>query len=721
MQLIFYNTDFKPEQNAVYEDVETFLQRLTPVRTLTNVKTFGYFDLQESLRLPMSSHDNQFNGVTNIGDYVKVIDDAAETPAIYYYFVRGFSWKAANTVELDLYMDTATTYWKEIQTNLAPTTHVTRKMKRRWQVPTSTSTVLYPIVDKFAEPFQVAFKQTSDTTIYDKYTPYLGKWYLVWSSKVFDVAASTTKDTNITPSAYLLIPERQKTVTIKPSTYSTITTGNIPCGNLGWFAVGNEQSPKGIISLTSTGGVEYTIDLSEEGMWVVIALKDDLLIVQKRYTNSTGGGEYLTKSITLSNIDVIYRQTSTYPWMSTAYNYGDLVYTNPLNTNDSYISTYWYPFKLWYRRNSTDDSIVKIYEFPYCPITLNISENNDIIIDPTVNSFDSNLMVLNPDVEWKHELMSIMYPVSGITKAKVQASIQAHYAPQFETKLLNSNYGGYTTYAYDANSWMVRPELMTFNGTQTLVVNQLVSPQSGGVTFTFTSDQQRLDSDDWFISSNRINELPAFNSDYVEYLKYGNAIEQKRLNATAAQGVVTGVTTAASIGGAITLAAKGAATAGWRGAIIGGAIGVLTATVNISTQMSQQTEQMLAGKRQMSNSASRASAINDLEIYNNLGYQCLRELTYEPVTTNEPILDYFHLYGYATDYNGVPTFNVRYWFDYVQCEPAFRRRFTWKDREEDIAARMKEGLTIYHLHNGVYDINKEYENWEADVYRWSIN
>lgn len=66
---------------------------------------------------------------------------------------------------------------------------------------------------------------------------------------------------------------------------------------------------------------------------------------------------------------------------------------------------------------------------------------------------------------------------------------------------------------------MVRPELMTtFDGTQTLLINQLVSPQSGGVTFTFTSDQQRLSGDDWFISSNRINELPVFNSEYVQYL-----------------------------------------------------------------------------------------------------------------------------------------------------------------------------------------------------------
>lgn len=126
--------------------------------------------------------------------------------------------------------------------------------------------------------------------------------------------------------------------------------------------------------------------------------------------------------------------------------------------------------------------------------------------------------------------------------------------------------------------------------------------------------------------------------------------------------------------------------------------------------MSQQADQMTTSKRQMSNSASRASAINDLEIYDNLGYQCLRKLTYEPVTGTQPVLDFFHLYGYATDYREVPVFNIRYWYDYVQCEPVFRNKFTWQDREDDIVTRMKQGFYVYHLRDGTYDLTKEYEN-----------
>lgn len=732
MILRFYKTGFKPEQNGVYEDIGQYLNRLTPVRTLSNVKTFGYFDLREVVRLDMDSHDNQFDGVSSVGDYVVAIDDAAEYPASYYYFVLNYTWKGKSTVELELGLDTLNSFWSRIQSELSPETHVTRQLRRRWRTPQSTDTVAYPIVDKFAEPFQVTFKQTSDTTIYDKYTPYLGKWYLVWSSKVYDIAQSTTATTSITPSSFSLLPETSKLATLKASPYHTLTSANIPCGHTGWFAITNERMPGGkIISLTTGSSL---VEL-KEGHWAVVGLNEKgVIFVQDRDTNSGLVQQYEDfKGITFDGIDILYRQTGTYPWRSASFDYGDLIYTNPLNINDSDISTTWRSFKEWYSRNSTEESLVKIYEFPYCPVTLTINEDDVIEVDPAQVGFDFNIMVLNENETYVHNLFSQVYPVTTITKANVVSSIKAHYAERFEPKLVNSNYGGYTAFVYDASSWMVRPELMTtFDGTQTLLINQLVSPQSGGVTFTFTSDQQRLSGDDWFISSNRINELPVFNSEYVQYLKYGNALDQKRLNATVAQGALSGVSAGIGAYGTIALAAgkiaagtaAGASSGsglGPVGIIAGAVVGVATAAVNIGVQMSQQADQMTTSKRQMSNSASRASAINDLEIYDNLGYQCLRKLTYEPVTGTQPVLDFFHLYGYATDYREVPVFNIRYWYDYVQCEPVFRNKFTWQDREDDIVTRMKQGFYVYHLRDGTYDLTKEYENWESAIYSWAIN
>lgn len=90
MKLKFYKTGFKPEQNGVYEELATYLSTLTPKHSFTDVKSFGYFHLDETVKLPLDSHAFSFTGA-DLGDYCVAIDDAAEYPATYYYFVRGIS------------------------------------------------------------------------------------------------------------------------------------------------------------------------------------------------------------------------------------------------------------------------------------------------------------------------------------------------------------------------------------------------------------------------------------------------------------------------------------------------------------------------------------------------------------------------------------------------------------------------------------------------------
>lgn len=90
MKLKFYKTGFKLEQNGVYEELATYLSTLTPKHSFTDVKSFGYFHLDETVKLPLDSHAFSFTGA-DLGDYCVAIDDAAEYPATYYYFVRGIS------------------------------------------------------------------------------------------------------------------------------------------------------------------------------------------------------------------------------------------------------------------------------------------------------------------------------------------------------------------------------------------------------------------------------------------------------------------------------------------------------------------------------------------------------------------------------------------------------------------------------------------------------
>lgn len=726
MKLRFYKTGFKPEQNGVYESIGDYLSTLTPTRALDDVKTFGYFGLTEVVRLDMDSHDNQFDGVSSIGDYCVAIDDAAEYPATYYYFVTSFNWKAKQTVELELKMDTLTTYWSQIKDNLSPQTHITRQTKNRWLI---DGDYAYPVIDSYAEPFDVTFKQTSEDRVYDSKTILQGKWYIVWMSKVFDIQQSTSSAISVTPSSYLLIPEKTKTYSCPRSFYSTITASNIPCGRTGWFAITNALAPNGKIKSKTD---DTTLITLSENHWAVIALSESgKLIVQDRSTASSEGTQYEINSagIYFEGIDVIYRQPGTYPWKTSVYDYSSLVYTNILNVNAEALSSTLQPFSDWYKRNSTDDSIIKIFEYPYCPVDLTEDYDGNIYIDTQRTFVNNNQIQLASDVEFTHELLYGAYPVSKkLSKSEVVHSYETEEASDsdYETKLLNSNYGGYNSYAYDSQEWIVKPELLTSTKDQTIGITQVSSPKSGQIAFKFQTNQSQLQPLDSHLTSQRDNEQTVFNSAYIEYLKYGNALEQKKLRQTAAQGALTGLSTGVGAATTVLLAmgtgAGSGSSAGPVGAIVGAAVGVATAAINIGMQMSRQSDSIQLQRYKSANQASSIGSANDTEIYDALGMQCLKIYSYEPILGKKPLFDFLRLYGYADNAYGIPDLSKRVRFDYCQCEPVFKAKFTWKDREEDIVERMKFGFTVYHYNPQLgtkYDLNKSLENWEREVVEWA--
>jgi hypothetical protein len=91
-------------------------------------------------------------------------------------------------------------------------------------------------------------------------------------------------------------------------------------------------------------------------------------------------------------------------------------------------------------------------------------------------------------------------------------------------------------------------------------------------------------------------------------------------------------------------------------------------------------------------------------------------MTYSPSDYNVKLLqDLFHYFGYATNERKVPDINSRYWFNFIQCEIEFERRFVqWQDFMNDLKQKFLEGITIFHYHNG-YDLDQEHANWENSI------
>lgn len=75
----------------------------------------------------------------------------------------------------------------------------------------------------------------------------------------------------------------------------------------------------------------------------------------------------------------------------------------------------------------------------------------------------------------------------------------------------------------------------------------------------------------------------------------------------------------------------------------------------------------------------------------------------------------FYYTGYAHPLQEIPNWSSRYWFNFVQCTAHFNNEQTciYHNYINDIKTRLGLGVTVYHEHNGEYDLDQTKENWET--------
>lgn len=78
----------------------------------------------------------------------------------------------------------------------------------------------------------------------------------------------------------------------------------------------------------------------------------------------------------------------------------------------------------------------------------------------------------------------------------------------------------------------------------------------------------------------------------------------------------------------------------------------------------------------------------------------------------------FYYTGYAHPVQEKPNWSSRYWFNYVSCRAVFNDENVqvYSDYLDEIKQRFELGITVYHMHNGNWDINQQYENGEVFLY-----
>ena len=695
MNIKLYKTDLRPELNEVFDDIALFLADLQPKHQWANVK-YTKPELDIMIKLPL---DGTYNHLGQF-DYCDLFDEQANKH--YYYYILNTNWKAKQTLQLQLSMDTLNTFWQDIKATIGPNTHVTRRYFDRWK---KVGTMAYPLIDKHPEEIsappmvQIAKPKVVGS---DEH------WTLVYMTKYSD--AQTLSEN---PTVCLALPE--KVHRISGSVPNELVPSSFP--NKTAVCLDYAHNPNAVIS---HGIINF--ELKSNVDWAMLYFSTNTITLLRH----DGNGETTNDipSVSINKTNVVYKQPSNYT-TSSPHEYWQ--WDNPVYFTTSQLN----PFKTWYKQFKTDPRLIKIIELPYAPF--DYTETDGIFNIPNGWELDSYgaLRLIDADtVDFKSSVVSIdnLAPEPFVISDVVnEQGIQKKANPEeYETKLWNSSYYA-LKYVYDAQSKPIKLEEFEHLAVPDYSLSIEFNPSTGmdnSIGFQFKCSEQ-LDTDfgDWLIA-NRTTEIPYYTNEWLNYLRYGKAVDERNkgfsIASTAVGGIGSTAQTSASLAFAIAGAKIGSLT-GLAGAGIGAGVGLVTSAIATASSIYKANDQINSKIDQYTHQASSVSASNDLSVFRKYGKNKLLQVEYQPTKElRDSIGRYFHLYGYSCDEYGVPNWNTRIWSEYYVMEPDFLMSYIEKDYEEDISARMQSGFRLLHRVNlsdrsGVYDFDSEYENFERSL------
>ena len=384
------------------------------------------------------------------------------------------------------------------------------------------------------------------------------------------------------------------------------------------------------------------------------------------------------------------------------------------------------PFSEWYKLNKTDARLVRIVELPYAPFQKKVDKNGKLNIPEGWTPEGALLKLTDPNIEFKNIIGSktIQIPKLDINDFAPQ---HAPLGPAYEPKLYNSAFSSFK-FVYDSNVYAFSPEenpspwVSPYDATITFHYSTTLD---NTLAFEFATNLNQTQDYGEFLISNRSNSLPYYTNEYLNYLRYGKAIDEKQANLSTAGAVASGagasISAAASVAAGIGLATGKGSTFGAVGAAVGFAVGVAAAVINVARNVSSSWDAINSKIDQYEHQASNNRGNSDVSIFDVYGKNKLLYMTYEPREEfKNSLYDYFRYYGYACDeYGDIKQMYSRVYSDYFVVSPVFQDALLWNPFKEDIETRLKLGIRVYHYKNG-YDFELTYENWEKEIYDdWS--
>ena len=378
----------------------------------------------------------------------------------------------------------------------------------------------------------------------------------------------------------------------------------------------------------------------------------------------------------------------------------------------------------------TDSKNIKLIKLPYPPLFINLRDDGTYDYDYFYWSHTGNENdTLQTTADTRLHAESIFenpYPISDyvLLRDEENREIGNNYLPRkikYESKLYSSEFFNYKI-MYDSFVYMVEYENLDIRNYMN--DSSLFNDLSYKFTVTSTINSKfmfqfnlplKYYSDDYqtTLIITRNNEMGLQSNTYLNYLRTGYNYDLKaKEQAITSSWINTGIGIASTVGGGIVTAVTGGA-----GSAIGvaGVVSGVNSVVNSINTMISQERNFQAKIAALKASCASVAGSDDVDLMSEYCENKLRIVISEPKEhIRNMIYDLFYYYGYQTKRFGIPDLNSRYWFNFIQCEPEFTWTHIANDILESIKEKFKNGVTIFHYHDGKYDVEQKYENWETD-------
>lgn len=403
----------------------------------------------------------------------------------------------------------------------------------------------------------------------------------------------------------------------------------------------------------------------------------------------------------------------------------------------------------------TDSRLIKIINLPYAPCTVTYDSSTDVYSFPSEWRYENGYMRLvdaSLNTEFSTTVRSIDLTdvlVNEFDTNHIRRAID--FRSQWrESKMFSSQFSTYKL-VYDSFALEVPLENIYYYDEDSIGIANTTRPITFDITFkpsntmnshfAFYADldgmiennpallngAQYLHHGDYdeYVVTTRNNEESIFSSAYLDYIRNGYNYDKKLKADQATMAYLMGGLQAA---GSIVSFAAGAVTGG-----VSVAAGVALATSAITTFAGAAHNDAVAGEKMNQKlkelalqgvNVSSGDDVDLLKFYAGNKAYWIRYIT--DAYQYYPLLDLFHYCGYKHPRHEVPNVTSRYWFNFIQCDPVFSNegQLVWQNYLDDIRARYRAGVTVYHRHPGVlntaYDWNQTHENWEIGLVQTAL-